>query len=142
MNGMDKSLCKTDLILIRRHTFMCNTFSDVDFEAFCKSAYVPLWYSQFQQKRVSKGGGCFLCNDLDLIWLLSELNTPHQLSLVFWERIPRQPYVMPLAHYYDVDREHITLIQHEHVASKKNNPSRAHPSSIRYSNEAFMLWRA
>ena len=48
MNGMDRILCKTDLILIRRHTFKCNTFIDADFEAFSKSAYVPLWYSQFQ----------------------------------------------------------------------------------------------
>ena len=48
MNGKDTILCKTDLILIRRHTYKCNTFSDVDFEAFSKSAFVPLWYSQFQ----------------------------------------------------------------------------------------------
>ena len=48
MNGMDRILCKIDLILIRRHTHKCNTFSHVDFEAFSKSAYVHLWYSQFQ----------------------------------------------------------------------------------------------
>ena len=48
MNGMDRILCKTDLILIRRHTYKCNTFSDVDFGVFSKSAYEPLWYSQFQ----------------------------------------------------------------------------------------------
>ena len=93
MNGMDRILFKTDLILIRRHTYKCSTFSDVDFEAFSKSAYVPLWYSQFQSKRVSKGGGFVLCNDLDLILFLSELNTPHQLSLFFWARILRRPYV-------------------------------------------------
>ena len=33
-----------------------------------------------------------LCNDLDLILFLSELNTPHQLSLFFGARIPRRPY--------------------------------------------------
>ena len=49
MNGMDRVLCKTDQILIRRHTYTFNTFSDVYFEAFSKSAYVPLWYSQFQE---------------------------------------------------------------------------------------------
>ena len=48
MNGMDMILCKTDLILTQRHTYKFNTFSDVDVEAFSKSAYVPLWYSQFQ----------------------------------------------------------------------------------------------
>ena len=48
MNGIDRILCKKDLILIRRHTYKCNTFSDVDFEAFSKSAYVPLWYLKFQ----------------------------------------------------------------------------------------------
>ena len=48
MKGMDGILCKTNHILIRRHKYKCNTFSDVDFEAFSKSAYVPLWYSQFQ----------------------------------------------------------------------------------------------
>ena len=37
MNNMDKILCKSDVIPIRR-----DTFSDVDFEAFSKSAYVPL----------------------------------------------------------------------------------------------------
>ena len=47
------------IILIRRHTYKCNTFSDVDFEAFYKSAYVPLWYSQLQYKRVSKGVASF-----------------------------------------------------------------------------------
>ena len=67
MNGMDRVLCKTDLILIRRHTYKCNTFSDVGFEAFSKSNYVPVWYSQCQFKRVSKGGGFLLCNDLDII---------------------------------------------------------------------------
>ena len=34
MNGMDRILCETDLIVIRRHTYKCNTFSDVDFKAF------------------------------------------------------------------------------------------------------------
>ena len=48
MNGMDRVLCKTDLILIQRHSYKCDTFSNEDFEAFSKSAYVPLWYSQFQ----------------------------------------------------------------------------------------------
>ena len=42
---MDRILCKTDLILIQRHTYKYTTFSDIDFEAFSKSAYVPLWYS-------------------------------------------------------------------------------------------------
>ena len=51
MTGIEMTLCKTDLILIRRHTYKCNTFSDVDFEVFLKSAYVPLWYSQFQEQR-------------------------------------------------------------------------------------------
>ena len=31
--------------------------------------------------------------NIDLIWFLSELNTPHQLSLFFRARIPRRPYV-------------------------------------------------
>ena len=31
MNEMDNILCKTNLILIRRHTNKYNTFSDVDF---------------------------------------------------------------------------------------------------------------
>ena len=48
MKGMGRILCKTDLILIQRHIYKCNTFSDVDFEAFSKTVYVPLWYSQFQ----------------------------------------------------------------------------------------------
>ena len=43
MNGMDMILCKTDIILIQRHTYKCKTFSDADFEA-----YVPLWCAQFQ----------------------------------------------------------------------------------------------
>ena len=82
VNGMNRILCKTDLILFRRHAYKCNTFSVVDFEAYPKSAYAPLWYSQFQ------------CNDIDLIWFLSELNTPpKQLSLSFWARIPRRSFV-------------------------------------------------
>ena len=49
MNRIERILCKTGLIFIRRYLiFKCNTFSDVDFEAFPKSAYVPLCYSQFQ----------------------------------------------------------------------------------------------
>ena len=48
MNGLDRTLCKTDLILIWRHTYKCNTFSDVDCDAFSKSAFVHLCYSQFQ----------------------------------------------------------------------------------------------
>ena len=48
MNGVDRILCKTDLIFIRSHIYKYNTFNDVDFEAFSKSAYVPLWHSQFQ----------------------------------------------------------------------------------------------
>ena len=79
-------------------THKCNTFSDVDFEAFSNSAYIHLWYSRFQYMRVSKGGGFRLCNYLNLIWFLSELNTPHKLSLFFWVRIPRRPYVGPLCH--------------------------------------------
>ena len=31
--------------------------------------------------------------NIDLIWFLSELNTPHQLSLFLWARITRRPYV-------------------------------------------------
>ena len=48
MKGMGRILYKTDLILIRRHTYKCKTFTDVDFEAFYRSAYVPLWYLQSQ----------------------------------------------------------------------------------------------
>ena len=55
MNGVDKILCKTDLILIRRLTYKYNTFNHVDFETFSKSAYVPFWYLQFQSKLVSGG---------------------------------------------------------------------------------------
>ena len=47
----------------------------------------------FTKSVFSKGGGFPLCNDLDLIWFLSKLNTPHQLSLFFWARIPRWSYV-------------------------------------------------
>ena len=92
MNRMDMILCKTDLILIRRHTYKCNIFSYVYFEEFSKSAYILFWRSQFQQNRVSKGGGFLLCNDLDLIWFLSELNTSHKLSS-FWAWIPRRLHV-------------------------------------------------
>ena len=35
-------------ILIPRHTYKCNTFSDVDFDAFLKLVYELLWYLQFQ----------------------------------------------------------------------------------------------
>ena len=66
MNGIDYILCKTDLNLIRKLAYKCNIFNDAHFEACFKSAYVPLWYSQFQQKRVLKGGGFLLCNDLDI----------------------------------------------------------------------------
>ena len=45
---MEWNFYKTDLIFIWRRTHKCNTFSDVDFEAFYKSAYVPMWYSRFQ----------------------------------------------------------------------------------------------
>ena len=48
MDGMDRKLCKTDLILIQGDIYRCNTLSDADVEAFSKSAYVPLWYSQYQ----------------------------------------------------------------------------------------------
>ena len=34
MNGMDRILCKMDIILVRRHIYQCNTYIDVDFEAF------------------------------------------------------------------------------------------------------------
>ena len=43
------------------------------------------------KKRLSKEGGFLLCNDPDLIWFLSELNTPHKLTLFIWARIPRRP---------------------------------------------------
>ena len=48
LNGIDRILCKTDIILIQRLTYKYHTFNHVDFEAFSKSAYAPLWYSQFQ----------------------------------------------------------------------------------------------
>ena len=50
LNGMDRIWYKTDLILIRRHTYKCNNFSDVDFGPFSKSAYEPSQFcsSQFQ----------------------------------------------------------------------------------------------
>ena len=48
VNGMGKGLGKMGPILIRRLTYNCNTFNHVDFEAFSKSAYAHLWYSQFQ----------------------------------------------------------------------------------------------
>ena len=88
MNGMDGILCKTDLILIRRHTYKRNTFSDVDFEALCTFVVFTI-----SIKECFERGGFILCDDLDLIWFLPELNTPHQLSLFFWARISRQPYV-------------------------------------------------
>ena len=37
--------------------------------------------------------GVLLCNYLDLYWLLTELKTPHTLSMFFWARIPRRPNV-------------------------------------------------
>ena len=93
VNGINSILWMTDLILIRRHTYKCNSFSDGDSGAFSKSAYVPLWYSQFQYSVVSKGGDFLFCNELDLIWFLSDLNSPHKLSLFFWTRNPLRPYI-------------------------------------------------
>ena len=48
MNWIDNILCKTDLSLIRGLTYKCDTFNNIHFEAYFKSAYVRLWYSQFQ----------------------------------------------------------------------------------------------
>ena len=54
MNGIDNILNKTDIDLVRRQTYKCNTFNDVHFEACCKSAYVPLLYSHFLERCISK----------------------------------------------------------------------------------------
>ena len=50
MNKIENMLCKTDLNLLRRMAYKCNTFNDipVHFEAHLKSVYVPLWYPQFE----------------------------------------------------------------------------------------------
>ena len=48
VDAIDNILCKTDLNLIGTLIYKCNTFNNVHFEACFKSAYVPLWYSQFQ----------------------------------------------------------------------------------------------
>ena len=48
MSMIDYILCKKDLNLIRRLACKCNAFNYIHFEARFKSAYVPLWYSQFQ----------------------------------------------------------------------------------------------
>ena len=48
MDGTHCILCKTVLNLIRRLAYKCNIFNDAQFEAHFKSAYVTLWYSQFQ----------------------------------------------------------------------------------------------
>ena len=48
MNGINYILLITDLNFIRSLAYKGNTFNDVHFEACFKSAYVPLWYSQFQ----------------------------------------------------------------------------------------------
>ena len=49
MNRLDSILCKTDLILIQRQTYKCNTLSNLDVEAFSKSAYVPFWYHNYNK---------------------------------------------------------------------------------------------
>ena len=48
-----------------------------------------LWYSQFQKSVFRKGVVSF-CYDLNINWLLSELN---KLLLFFWAWIPRRPHV-------------------------------------------------
>ena len=67
MNGMDRILCITDLILIQRHTYKSNALSDVDFEAFLSPPMYLCGIYNFNE-RVFRKGGCFLlCNDLGLI---------------------------------------------------------------------------
>ena len=72
MNGIYKVTCKTDLNLFGdSHLIKCKTLNDV-----------PLWYSQCQQKRVSKGICLLLCN---INGPMYELNTYtlYMLSLFF-----------------------------------------------------------
>ena len=46
-----------------------------------------------QPINIPKGCDFLWWYDLDLNWLLFELKTPHILSLFFWARIHRGPYV-------------------------------------------------
>ena len=50
MEGMNRILCKTNLTLIWRHIYKCNTFSNVNFEAFSKSAYVLCGIHNFNKR--------------------------------------------------------------------------------------------
>ena len=56
MIGVDRILCKTDPMLIRRHTYKCYTFGHVDFEAF-KSAMYLCGVHNVNKSVFSKGGG-------------------------------------------------------------------------------------
>ena len=62
MNRIDYILCKTDLNLIQRLTYKCNTFNDVHFEA-CFKSFVVFTISS---KACFEGGGFLSYNDLDL----------------------------------------------------------------------------
>ena len=59
----------TDLILIREHTYECNTFSDVDYEAFSKSAYICTFvvFTISIKACFERGWRPLLSNDLDSI---------------------------------------------------------------------------
>ena len=60
MNGIDHILFKTDLNLIPRLRYKCNTFSDVHFKACFKYAYTVVFTISI--KHISKGGSFLLFN--------------------------------------------------------------------------------
>ena len=59
MNGRDRILCKTNLILIWRHTYKCNTFSDVDFEEFLSLSLYLCGIHNFNKSMFRKGVASF-----------------------------------------------------------------------------------
>ena len=60
MNWMEWNFGKTDLILIRRHTFKCNTFSSVDFEAFLSPPMYLCDIHNFNKRVFRKGWLSFM----------------------------------------------------------------------------------
>ena len=84
MIRIDTILCKTDIQSIHRLT--CN----------CHIVIMILYGIQNFNKDVFGRRSDFLWwpyHDLNINRVLSELNTPHNLSLFFWARFPRRPYV-------------------------------------------------
>ena len=55
MKGMHRILCKKDLILIRRHTYKCNTFSDVALKHFLSPPMYLCGIHNFNESVFRKG---------------------------------------------------------------------------------------